>query len=171
MRPADLVPDCGTCAAICCVATSFEQSEDFAFDKAAGTACVYVTGDCRCAIHHELVDRGMRGCAVYDCHGAGPYVTRAFGPGERDEAFLILRVVHELVWLVSEALSLCPTSDLRAELARELDTLDAIRAEPIASLRELDLAVHDRRARSLLRRVGHALGGRGRRPRSLVVAK
>ncbi|MCY1016082.1 hypothetical protein [Pyxidicoccus sp. MSG2] len=34
-RP-DLVPDCSACTALCCVATSFERSEDFAFDKPVG---------------------------------------------------------------------------------------------------------------------------------------
>ena len=72
MRRADLVPDCGRCAALCCIATSFEASEDFAFDKAAGTGCRYLTRDCRCAIHDQLAERGFRGCAAYECFGAGP---------------------------------------------------------------------------------------------------
>jgi hypothetical protein len=163
MRRLDLVADCGSCAAICCIATSFEQSEDFAFDKPAGDACAYVTADCRCAIHAELAERGMRGCAVYDCHGAGPHVTRRHAPADRDAAFLVLRVVHELLWLVTQAQALSPTAELRAELATEAATLDRLRALPIAALRDLDLAAHDRRARGLLRRVGAALGGRAGR--------
>jgi hypothetical protein len=170
MRRLDLVADCGSCAAICCIATSFSLSEDFALDKPAGEPCPYVTRDCRCAIHAELAERGMRGCAVYDCHGAGPHVTRTYAPDERDAAFLILRVVHELLWLVTEALPLCPTTELRAELAAEAATLDALRVLPLVALHDLDLDTHDRRARALLRRVGAALGTR-RRARGLVVRR
>ena len=78
MRRPDLVPDCGSCAALCCVATSFEAYEDFAFDKAAGVACRYLMRDCRCAIPDALVERGFRGCAAYDCYGASQRATRAF---------------------------------------------------------------------------------------------
>src|SRR5215471_13450734 len=104
MRRSDLVPDCGSCAAICCVATSFEASEDFAFDKPAGARCRHLTVECRCAIHDGLVKRGLSGCAVYDCYGAGQRVTRALASApeaERNEAFLMLRVVHELLWLLT----------------------------------------------------------------------
>jgi hypothetical protein len=98
MRRPDLISDCARCAALCCVAPSFDASDDFAIDKPAGIACGYVTRDCRCAIHDELAARGFAGCTLYDCYGAGPRVTRAFSDGDaRNEAFLLVRVVHELL--------------------------------------------------------------------------
>jgi hypothetical protein len=182
MRRSDLVPDCGSCAAICCVATSFEASEDFAFDKPAGVHCRHLTRDCRCAVHDDLARRGLPGCAVYDCYGAGQRMTRAFSvrgqssladtanDAERNEAFLILRVVHELLWQLTEAAKLCPATrgDVGATLALEIDALDAIARAPWSDLFDVDLGPHRDAARRLLCRVGDALGGR-RAVRSLVV--
>jgi hypothetical protein len=177
MRRPDLLPDCGRCAAICCVATTFDASEDFALDKPAGVACENLTG-CRCAIHDELVGRGFRGCAAYDCYGAGPRITRAFAdaPGtarRRDAAFLVLRSLHELLWLLTEAAKLCPPShgELGAELVAQIDAIDAIASGPMQSLPAADLPRHDRASRALLRRVGTALGGRRRATRSLGVVR
>lgn len=159
MRRPDLVSDCASCAALCCVATAFDASEDFAIDKPAGEVCPHLGDDCRCTIHGELAARGFTGCAIYDCHGAGPRVTRALAaasPRERDAAFLAMRVVHELVWLSSEAAKLCPHDDLRTELEHEIASLDAI--EP-ARAHDEDLAAHSRAVHALLRRVGDALLG------------
>jgi hypothetical protein len=168
MRRPDLVPDCGSCAALCCVAISFEASEHFAFDKPAGVACRNLARDHRCTIHALLVERGMSGCAAYDCYGAGQRATAAFAGAPassrkvRNEFFLNLRVLHELVWLGSESLALCPVSgaDLRQQLARALAELEALAARPPEELLGLDLSARDRELRALVRRVGDALGGR-----------
>lgn len=148
MRRPDLVPDCGNCAALCCVATAFDASEDFAIDKPAGEACPHLGDDCRCTIHDELVARGFAGCAIYDCYGAGQRAS-ANGLGTH---FLALREVHELLWLLTEAAKLCPRADLRAELDAEIAILDAI--EPA---HDLELAARTRAAHALLRRVGDVL--------------
>jgi hypothetical protein len=150
---------------LCCVATSFDASEDFAIDKPAGVACPHLTPDRRCGIHDRLVLRGFRGCAVYGCHGAGQRVTRAFAgrPGagrERDEAFMVLRVVHELLWLLTEAAKLCPPSHaaVLVEIAREVDALDRLAESP--PIPDAGLEAHREAAHAILRRVGDALGGR-----------
>ena len=178
MRRPDLVSDCGSCAALCCVATSFDASDDFAFDKSAGIACRHLRSDCRCAIHDDLVKRGFPGCAAYDCYGAGQRVTRAFASGRvdlgaRDEVFLILRDVHELLWLLTEAAKLCPPShaELGRELGRTIDALDAIARRPPSELPEIDLRPHRDAAGVLLRRVGGALGGRQTTNRVLRVVQ
>ena len=175
MRRPDLVADCASCAAICCTALAFDASEEFAFAKPAGAACGHLRRDGRCAIHAELAGRGFTGCAVYDCHGAGPRVTRAFaGVGgadrQRDAAFLSLRVVHELLWLLTEAARLCPTSapELRGQLAEQIRVLDAIDCGADGQV-DADLAELDRSTRALLRRVGSALGGRPAARRVLAV--
>jgi hypothetical protein len=164
LRP-DLVADCASCAAVCCVATSFEACDDFAFAKAAGERCRHLGRDGRCGIHRELAARGCSGCAIYDCHGAGPRVTRAFADqpdagAARDQAFLVLRVIHELLWLLTEAAKLCPDRALSAQLARQIDALDVLAAGPAATLAEIDLRPHHQVSRTLLRRVGDTLGGR-----------
>ena len=178
MRRLDLVPDCGKCAAVCCVATSFDASDDFAFDKSAGVPCRHLRSDCRCAIHDDLARRGFRGCAVYDCYGAGQRVTQAFAEGsgdlgDRDEAFRILRGVHELLWMLTEAAKLCPPShpDLGRELAGAIDGLDAIARQPTPAIFEVDLRPQNDAVHAILRRVGDALGGKRGTNRALTVVQ
>jgi hypothetical protein len=155
MRRLDLLPDCGSCAAICCVTTGFDAGEDFAFAKPAGVACRHLTPDLRCAVHDELVGRGLRGCAAYDCYGAGQKATRA-GAGE--DGFRALRDVHELLWLLTEAQKLCPPAaeGLAARLDEAIAALDALAAGRFAA----DLGPHRERAHGLLRAVGAALRSR-----------
>ena len=142
MRRPDLVSDCASCAGLCCIATSFEASEHFGLDKPAGMRCPHLRSDCRCAIHDDLAGQGFPGCAAYECYGAGPRITRAFaGQADseaRNHAFLSLKVVHELLWFLTEAAKLCPPerADVRAELER-----------------------HTRSTRRALRLLGKPLGG------------
>ena len=175
MRRLDLVHDCARCAALCCVATSFDASDDFAFAKEAGVPCPHLTREHRCGIHDQLLERGFRGCAVYACHGAGQRATSELGDAgdaaaRRNEAFLLLRVVHELLWYLTEAAKLCPAShgDVRAEIAGEVDALDAIANGPL--LLEVDLDARRAAAHALLRRVGDAVGGRAALSRARAAA-
>jgi hypothetical protein len=162
MPRADLVSDCGNCAALCCVATSFEASDDFACDKAAGVACVHLQAHARCAIHAQRIERGFAGCTVYECYGAGPRITRAFPGAAPIDTFVQLRAVHELLWLVTEAAKVCPARErtLRAELDRAGHAVDCIASGPLERLCDLDLHALQLETHVLLRRVGRALGGR-----------
>ena len=174
MRRFDLVPDCGRCAGVCCVAPSFEASDDFALDKAAGERCPNLTTDHRCRIHDELRVRGFSGCAIYVCYGAGQRATRAFPDDDaaplRNEAFLVLRVACELLWLATEATALCPpgNSELVLELEGRIQALDRIVNMTGAALLDVDLTSHERAVRALLLRVGTAIGGPARRSLALV---
>lgn len=102
-------------------------------------------------------------------------MTRAYGTQdaehERNDAFMILRVVHELLWLLTQAIELCPDThpELAAEIASQVEVLDAIAPRPAAGLRALALHQHEAASRALLRRVGDALGGRRRPGRPLPV--
>jgi hypothetical protein len=162
-----LVADCARCAALCCVWSTFDASDDFAFSKPAGVACPNLRRDCRCAVHDELAIRGLGGCAAYDCHGAGPRATRLFAGAEltdreRHDVFAVLRDAHELLWLLGGAARLCPPShgDLQAELVRAVEAVDAVAAGTVAALLDADLRPHRAEARQLLRRLRDALGGR-----------
>lgn len=159
MPRADLVSDCGNCAAVCCVATAFEASEDFACDKPAGKRCRHLEPHDRCAIHAERIERGFAGCMSFECYGAGPRITRAFAGAAPTDLFHQLCALHELRWLVAGALSMCPQHalGLRAELARASEELAAITLEQLG---ELDLRSLHANTHTLLRRVGRALGGR-----------
>jgi hypothetical protein len=153
---------------MCCVAPSFSSGDDFAFDKPAGVRCPNLQADCGCAIYGEREVSGFAGCALYDCYGAGQRVTRAFPDlqGEaaepaRSRAFLLLRELHELLWLLTEAAKVCPPGHaaLRGELAQAIATLDASASEP-AALSDGARDMHQTHGRALLLRVGEALGGR-----------
>jgi hypothetical protein len=176
MRRGDLIPDCERCAALCCVAPSFDASEDFAFSKAAGVRCPHLAPDCRCAIHRKLIERGFTGCTVYDCYGAGQRVSRAFADTpsakpQRDEAFLIVRVMHELLWQLTEAAKLCPIdrADVALQLAQEIATLDALVAGPAEAWVTIDLRPRELAVQSALQALGEALGGRRRAAHTLQV--
>ncbi|NBC41391.1 hypothetical protein [Corallococcus exiguus] len=102
---------------------------------------------------------------MYDCYGAGQRATRAFAaePAHlRNQAFLVLRSLHEQLWLLTEALKLRPPAcgELRAELAAQVQVFDTLAQGDVTTLLESDTSHHDRRMRALLCRVGKALGGR-----------
>lgn len=143
---------------MCCIATSFDASEDFALAKAAGTACPNLDGN-RCTIHSERVARGFVGCTLYDCYGAGPAISRSnlVGPA-RDEAFRILARLHEMLWLLVEAAQLHAS----AQLERETAAMEvALQTQP-EQLGRLDLDHIEASVRAALRATGDRIGGRAR---------
>lgn len=102
----ELSAACTRCVGLCCVAPAFVASVDFAVDKPAGQACAHLRADHRCGIHDDLRARGFRGCAVFDCFGAGQRVTAAYpGSPRLHDIFHRARVLHELRWLLEEAIS------------------------------------------------------------------
>lgn len=138
--------DCGRCAALCCVLTSFSEGDAFAFAKAAGTPCRHLDGH-RCAVHSELGKRGLRGCQAFGCFGAGQRATEALGlhghawgsstlPPGADEVFGALCVVQYCRWLLHEASQQgLASADLRAEEARLAHLAEA----PSSVLEALDI--------------------------------
>lgn len=114
--PAHLRPDCRNCAALCCVAPSFDASQGFGHDKAAGEPCLHLQADNRCAIHTDLVARGYGGCAAFDCFGAGQLVSRQWGvdawrtsadAARMFDAYSRMRALHELLAMVTLARERC----------------------------------------------------------------
>ncbi len=156
MRRPDLAPDCGRCAAVCCVALPFDACEDFAVAKGADTACPHLAADCRCRIHDALEARGFRGCAIFDCYGAGQRATRfdVADPALRNEAFRALRVLHELLFLLTEARKLPAAAAVRPALADEIERLDALAASTPRALAALDVRPRVTDTHALLRRIG-----------------
>jgi hypothetical protein len=106
--PDRLQADCGRCFGLCCVAPGFSASADFAIDKPAGQPCPNLLPDFRCGIHQRLRQQGFRGCAAYDCFGAGQWVSQVtFGGVDwrqapdtarpMFDAFAVSRQLHELL--------------------------------------------------------------------------
>ncbi|MCG5472446.1 pentapeptide repeat-containing protein [Micromonospora sp. LAH09] len=164
---AQLRADCGRCFGLCCVVPAFARSADFAIDKPAGQACPNLGPDHRCGIHTELRQRGFPGCTVFDCFGAGQQVSQVtFGGRDwRDapetlsgmaEAFAVLRPLHELLWYLTEALTLRPPADLRDELTRALTETTALTEGDPTHLRTVDVAAHRDRVNPLLSRASDA---------------
>ncbi|MGZ3602173.1 MAG: pentapeptide repeat-containing protein [Ktedonobacterales bacterium] len=153
--------DCERCFALCCVAPAFVASADFAITKQAGQACPHLQSDFRCDIHTRLRQQGFRGCAVYDCFGAGQKVSQVtFGGKDWREApqtaqqmfavFPIMRDLHQLLWYLAEALALQPDAPLRDALSHALEETERLtHAEP-DTLLALDVAVYQQDINILL---------------------
>lgn len=158
-----LAADCSRCAALCCVAPAFAKSSDFAVDKPAGRPCQNLGDDFRCTIHEELPRRGFPGCVVFDCFGAGQRITQeTFGgrdwrsePRIAGDMFALLPVVrqlHELMWLLTEALELGEARRLHPKLRAALDEIDAVAGQDPAELRKLDVNAYRAKVVPILRR-------------------
>lgn len=150
-----LTPDCGACAALCCMAFAFEPGEAFPLAKPAGAACPKLGPGDRCGVYDDRASLGFHGCIAFDCLGAGQRVTQELFGGRhwRDDpalvgpmidAFRALRQVHELLELVqvSGRLPLDPAQAAeRAALLALLDpaegwdrgALSAFAAGPLAA--------------------------------------
>ena len=163
--PADdhhsLRADCENCFALCCVAPAFAASADFAIDKPAGRACSQLRADSRCGIHPRLREEGFRGCTVYDCFGAGQKVSQVTFGGDdwrlrprtarqMFEVFPIVRDLHELLWYLTEAMTLQPAGSLHGELRRARDATGRRTRHGPDALLQLDAETHRRGVNSLL---------------------
>ncbi|GIH77824.1 pentapeptide repeat-containing protein [Planobispora longispora] len=186
-RP-DLRADCERCFGLCCVAPAFTASSDFAIDKPAGKACPNLGEDFRCGIHRHLRQRGFTGCTVYDCFGAGQKISQiTFGgvdwrrapgtAGRMFEVFPVMRNLHELLWYLTEALTLRPARPIHAEIRRARDEVERLTHDGPDALLKADVAAHRREAGELLQRASELAraGVRGkkkeRRGADLIGAK
>ena len=174
--PLELAPDCSRCAGLCCVAPAFAKSSDFAIEKPAGRPCPNLRDDLRCGIHDRLSERGFRGCAVFDCFGAGQQLTQVtFGGQDWRSApdlatgmfalLPVMRQLHELMWYLTEALEIDAARRLRPKLGAALAETERLAAGTPDELLALDLDAYRKRVNPLLRRASSlARAGAGRRP-------
>lgn len=115
----DMRADCSRCAALCCAAFAFERSDMFSIDKPVDEPCPHIAPGFGCDIHADRIERGFKGCTLFDCHGAGQRVTQDIFGGHtwRDdpalarpmfEAFRKMLKIHDYLRLVAilEALPL-----------------------------------------------------------------
>ncbi|HXR66527.1 MAG TPA: pentapeptide repeat-containing protein [Ktedonobacteraceae bacterium] len=155
--------DCENCFALCCVAPAFSASVDFAINKSVGQACPNLQANFRCGIHTRLRQQGFRGCTVYDCFGAGQKVSQVTFGGQdwrrvpqsakqMFEVFPIMRDLHELLWYLTEALTLQSAHALHSELSHALKETEDLTHNGPDALIELDVAVYRRNINALLLR-------------------
>ncbi|NQX62834.1 pentapeptide repeat-containing protein [Paenibacillus qinlingensis] len=145
--------DCENCFGLCCVALPYAASTDFANDKDAGQPCTNLQTDFRCGVHTQLRQIGFRGCTVYDCFGAGQKVSQTTFGGQdwrkapdtakiMFEVFPLMRQLHELLWYLTEALTLPTTDEIHKELSDLLAETERLTDLDPHSLTTLDIAAH-----------------------------
>lgn len=155
--------DCEHCFALCCVAPAFSASVDFAITKRAGQACPNLHADFRCGIHTRLRQQGFRGCTVYDCFGAGQKVSQVTFGGldwrrapqtaqQMFDVFAVMRALHELLWYLSEALTLQPDAPLHDALSHALEETERLTHSDPDALLALDVAAYRQDINALLLR-------------------
>lgn len=160
---ADLRADCSRCAALCCVATTLVRSTDFAIDKPAGVRCPKLADDFGCSIHDRLRSSGFPGCAAYDCFGAGQRVVQVVFGGRRDwrespdvasmmfAAFDVMRALHELLWLLEEAVRLDVGQALVGRLRTVIEATEDLAGRDAGALAATDVEAHRAQVNTLLR--------------------
>ena len=160
----DLRADCTRCAGLCCVAPAFAASADFAVDKRAGEPCRNLQEDFRCGIHGSLREKGFPGCTVFDCFGAGQQVTQVTFGG-RDwrrtpqvatsmfAVFTVMRQLQELLWYLTESLTLPRTEPLRDELGRARERTERLTDGSPDELAAFDVTTYRQEVGVLLLRV------------------
>lgn len=116
---------CHACSGLCCTALYFSKYDGFPADKEAGVPCRNLDDCFRCSIHKELHSKSMKGCLAYDCCGAGQIVTSLYGEvnwksdpyraQEMFDVFVKTFYLQQLLWYMSEVLTLRPAKELWEE--------------------------------------------------------
>ena len=157
----NLQADCENCFGLCCVALYFAASEGFPTDKEVGQPCLNLQSDFRCGVHESLRKAGLKGCSGFDCFGAGQKVAQASFDGhdwrqvpesakQMFDVFLIMRQLHELLWYLTEALTLQPARPIHGALSSMLDKTERLTLLSPDSLMKLDVAAHRTEVNELL---------------------
>ena len=153
--------DCKKCFGFCCIALYFSASEGFPISKEAGNPCVNLKSDFNCSVHKNLRKKGFKGCIAYDCFGAGQKVAQVTFGGhdwrqvpesakQMFEVFLIMRKLHEMLWYLTETLTLQPARFIKDELSLMLSETDRLTNLNPLSLIVLDVEAHQDDVNSLL---------------------
>lgn len=149
----NLKADCENCFGFCCVALYFSASEGFPEDKEAGIPCINLQSDFRCRVHNNLKERGLKGCIAYDCLGAGQKVAKVTYGGQdwrkvpesakqMYDVFLIMKQIYEMLWYLTEALTLKPASEIHYEIKSMLDRTEKLTLLSPEELIKLDVTAH-----------------------------
>ncbi|MCI2256966.1 pentapeptide repeat-containing protein [Domibacillus sp. PGB-M46] len=162
-KKSHLRADCEHCFGLCCVALPYAKSADFAMNKEGGTPCQNLTEDFNCGIHQNLRKKGFRGCAVYECFGAGQKVSKVTYKGaswrehpasakEMFDVFPIMQQLHEMLCYVEEALEWKETAPIHQELQEAARDVEALTQLSPQAILKLDVPVHRARVNELLLR-------------------
>jgi len=148
-----LQADCENCFGLCCVALPFAASADFAIDKEGGKPCPNLQSDFRCSIHKNLRQKGFQGCTVFDCFGAGQKVSQVTSNAkdwreapesakQMFDVFSIMHQLHEMLWYLTEALSLKAACVIHKDLKLVLEETERLTYLTPEAIKEFDLIAH-----------------------------
>lgn len=158
----ELKSDCANCVGLCCVAHTLKASGFFAIDKPAGQPCPNLLADHRCGIHDSLLEKGFKGCTLYDCFGAGQRVVHETFGGQDWRAapemlgsFQVMRGLHEFLWYLTEVAAKAPA--MREEAERAIADTEEL-ARKVTP--DLDLAPHHKMVSEILLRASATIRGR-----------
>ncbi|GLC88818.1 pentapeptide repeat-containing protein [Lysinibacillus piscis] len=157
----NLQADCQQCFGLCCTALTITASSDFALNKPAGTPCPNLQIDFRCQIHHQLRDKGFKGCTVFDCLGAGQKISQQTFHGQdwrqhpeiadtMFRAFPIMEQLFEMIAYVAEALAYKLPPQLTKKLQAQLATLQNATELDADELEKLDIVSYRQPVNALL---------------------
>lgn len=156
---------CEKCFGLCCVALYFSASEGFPVDKDAGKPCLNLKSDFSCGIYKALRVQGLKGCTAFDCFGAGQKVAQVtYGgydwrqvPESADQMYKVfqnMRQIHEMLWYLTEALTLQWAYPIHSELNSMLNETERLTLLSSDSIVELDLVAHRSKVNTLLLQTG-----------------
>ena len=146
-----LRPDCERCFGLCCVALPFAKSADFPVSKAGGQPCVHLADAFRCGIHSRLREHGYRGCAAFECFGAGQQVSQVtFGGRDWRQdpeiasqmfgVFAVMRQLHEILCYLAEALRWRAARPVWRDLGSALGEVQRLTEGSARQLLDLDVS-------------------------------
>lgn len=161
-RSSNLIPDCANRFGLCCTALPFTSAGDFPVSKPSGQPCENLQDDDRCGIHSQLRESGWKGCTVSECFGAGQQVSQVTfgGVSWRDSratadamfaVFPIMHRIHEMLFLLGEALAMTPSDSIREELITAREDLNQLAEADADVLRAVDIIEIQQRISPLLR--------------------
>ncbi|PAE20317.1 hypothetical protein CHH80_12040 [Bacillus sp. 7504-2] len=156
-----LTSDCEHCFGLCCVALPYAKSADFPFHKDGGEPCRNLLSDNRCKVHHELRDKGFHGCVSYECFGAGQHVSQKMYGGRdwrghtelRKEMFAVFPLIqqlYEMLWYLTQALSLNETKPIHAELKQLYERTVELTLNAPNEIIQLGIDMHRSKVNKLL---------------------
>ncbi|WP_425804540.1 pentapeptide repeat-containing protein [Desulfitobacterium sp. Sab5] len=159
----NLQADCNNCFGLCCTALCFSASEGFPTNKEAGQPCINLQSDFKCSVHTNLAERGLKGCIAFDCFGAGQKVSQISFRGNdwrkvsesaktMFEVFLIVSRLQELLWYLTEALTLEPSRPIHDNLRTMIDETERLANLNPEELLKLDILVHRAKVDTLLQK-------------------
>ncbi|MGL5330241.1 MAG: pentapeptide repeat-containing protein [Peptostreptococcaceae bacterium] len=155
--------DCKNCFGFCCVALYFSKMDGFPNDKSAGTPCINLKKDYSCAIHKNLRSKGLKGCTIYDCFGAGQkvakdtYENKSWNESpqlanEMFEVFLVMRQLHEMLWYLTDALTLVAVKFTEKEIKKLIDETEKLTNLSPKSILDINIEEHRSKVNTTLKK-------------------